>query len=71
MKKYNSINKIFYIKQKKNKIKNIFEKIILKNMKYIYLFLEYKCNLIFFNVIKSFNYNQFWIDNKFNKGKYY
>ena len=71
MEKYNLINKIFYIKQKKNKIKNIFEKIILKNMKYIYLFLEYKCNLIFFNVIKSFNYNQFWIDNKFNKGKYY
>lgn len=71
MEKYNSINKIFYIKQKKNKIKNIFEKIILKNMKYINLFLEYKCNLIFFNVIKSFNYNQFWIDNKFNKGKYY
>ena len=71
MEKYNSINKIFYIKQKKNKIKNIFEKIVLKNMKYINLFLEYKCNLIFFNVIKSFNYNQFWIDNKFNKGKYY
>ena len=71
MEKYNSINKIFYINQKKNKIKNIFEKIILKNMKYINLFLEYKCNLIFFNGIKSFNYNQFWIDNKFNKGKYY